>query len=411
MKKIILILFLYSLSFSISEAQWIRQLSPGHPVRDIEFINKYTGWACGDNFIYKTTNGGMNWINQPNSATFLIQQIHPVNDSVVYAAGWWNFLKTTNGGDNWISIFSGGPGMGMPALDGIFFINENTGWLCGQVVYLKTTDGGKSFIDSGRFEGLPMDIYFKNENEGIISGRFSFIYTTTNGGSDWLENRVIKKGSQYNFNKVSFVNDSIGYVGGEIVFKTTNFGVTWDSVGSIDYLVNTNDEAYCIEFADENTGYCGGTTGTLFKTTDGGGSWMQYHGTEFGQGFYRSIYAYNDSIVWAVGNAKIIYTENGGLVNTEQLSSIVPDDFRLYQNYPNPFNSKTKIKFDIQNSSNVKLEIFDALGRKVSTLINERKQPGTYESVIEFENLNSGVYFCKMSSDNLSLNMKMLLIK
>ena len=390
------------------EAQWIRQLSPGHPIRDIEFINRYTGWACGDNFIYKTTNGGINWINQPNSSTFLIQQIHPVNDSVVYAAGWWNFLKTTNGGDNWISVFSGGPGMGMPALDAIFFINENTGWLGGQVVYLKTTDGGNSFIDSGRFEGLPMDIYFKNENEGIISGRFSFIYRTTNGGNDWIENRVIIKGSQYNFNKVSFINDSVGYVGGEIVFKTTNFGLTWDSVGSVPYGF---EESYCIEFADEHTGYSGGTAGTLFKTTDGGGSWMQYNGPEFGQGFYRSIYAYNDSVVWAVGNAKIIFTENGGLSNVKQLSLVAPDEFRLYQNYPNPFNSNTKIRFDLLKSGEVKLEIFDALGRKVATLINERKQSGTYEVMFEFENLNSGVYFCKLSSENLSLNMKMLLIK
>ncbi|MBS1518968.1 MAG: T9SS type A sorting domain-containing protein [Bacteroidetes bacterium] len=408
MKKIILILFLYSLSFSISEAQWIRQLSPGHFITDVEFINRNTGWACGNNAIYKTTNGGQNWINQPNPSTYLIMQIHPVNDSVVYAAGWWNFLKTTNGGDNWISIFSGEPGMGMPALDAIFFINENTGWLAGQVVYLKTTDGGNSFIDSGRIEGSPKDIFFKNENEGIMSGVVASVFRTTNGGTNWIKERLIQQGSQYDFFKVSFINDSVGFIGGEIVFKTTNFGLTWDSVGSVPFGF---EQSYCIEFADEHTGYSGGTAGTLFKTTNGGGTWVQFQGPEFGQGFYRSIYAYNDSIVWAVGNAKIIFTENGGLTNTEQLSSSVPDEFKLYQNFPNPFNSKTKIRFDLLKSGEVKLEIFDALGRKVSTLLNERKQPGTYEVLIEFENLNSGVYFYRLSSDNKSLNMKMLLIK
>ena len=413
MKKIILILFLYLLTSVNSEAQWIKQLSPQHAVRDIEFINRYTGWACGDNFIYKTTNGGINWINQPNSSTFLIQQIHPVNDSVVYAAGWWNFLKTTNGGENWVSIFSGGPGMGMPALDAIFFIDENTGWLGGQVSYLKTTDGGNSFIDSGRFEGLPMDIYFKNENEGIISGRFSFIYRTTNGGNDWIENRVILKGSQYNFNKVSFINDSVGFVGGEIVFKTTNFGLTWDSVGAIDYYVKTNDQAYCIEFADENTGYSGGTTGTLFKTTDGGGSWVQQQGSEFGQGFFRSIYAYNDSIVWVVGNGKILFTENGGIVNIEQLNSEIPKDFELYQNYPNPFNPKTVISYSLELTGKylVNLKVFDVLGNEVAVLVNEKQNAGSYSVTFDGSYLPSGVYYYRLDAGEFVETRRMALIK
>ncbi|HQY21927.1 MAG TPA: T9SS type A sorting domain-containing protein, partial [Ignavibacteria bacterium] len=358
--------------------------------------------------IYKTTNGGINWINQPNSSTSFIQQIHPVNDSVVYAAGWWNFLKTTDGGNNWISIFSGGPGMGLPTLDGIFFIDENTGWMCGQVTIMKTTDGGNSFIDSGRIEGLPMDIYFKNENEGIMSSQFGFVFRTINGGKDWITERIIKSGSQYNFLKVSFVNDSVGYVGGEIVFKTTNFGVTWDSVGAVPFGV---EEAYCIEFADENTGYCGGTAGTLFKTTDGGGTWVQMQGSFFNNGYFRSIYAYSDLIVWAVGNGKFLFTETGGLVNIEHLSAKIPGDFVLYQNYPNPFNPKTKIKFDVKNISHVNLEVFDMLGRKVSTLINERLQTGTYEAEFEIPDQNSGVYFYKLSAENFSKTMKMILLK
>ncbi|MFZ1321991.1 MAG: T9SS type A sorting domain-containing protein, partial [Ignavibacteria bacterium] len=221
-------------------------------------------------------------------------------------------------------------------------------------------------------------------------------------------NRVILKGSQYNFNKVSFINDSVGFVGGEIVFKTTNFGLTWDSVGAVPYGF---EEAYCIEFADEQTGYSGGTTGTLFKTTDGGGSWVQQQGSEFGQGFFRSIYAYNDSIVWVVGNGKILFTESGGMVNIEQLSSDIPNDFELYQNYPNPFNPKTKIKFEIKNISDVNLEVFDILGRKIYTLVNERLQTGTYDVDFEISDQNSGVYFYKLSTESFSKTMKMILIK
>lgn len=408
MKKIIQILLIIHCSLQIAEAQWIKQLSPSHFITDIEFINKYTGWACGNNLIYKTTDGGQSWISQPNSSTNLIMQIHPVNENVVYAAGWWNFLKTIDGGENWVSIFSGGPGMGLPTLDGLFFIDENTGWMCGQVTIMKTTDGGNSFIDSGRIEGLPMDIYFKNKNEGIMSAQFGFVFRTNNGGAHWIKDRIIKTGSQYNFNKVSFINDSVGYIGGEIVFKTTNFGLTWDSVGAVPYGV---EEAYCIEFADENTGFSGGTTGTLFKTTDAAQTWLPQQVSQFGQGFFRSIFAYSDSIVWAVGNGKILFTETGGLVSIEQLSSEISSDFELFQNYPNPFNPKTKIKFEIKNTSDVNLEIFDMIGRKVSTLVNDRLQTGTYEVDFEISDQNSGVYFYKLRTESFSKTMKMILIK
>ena len=408
MRKLLLIFFMIQISFQFADAQWIRQLSPSHFITDIEFINRNTGWACGNNAIYKTTNGGDNWVNQPNPSTYLIMQIHPVNDSVVYAAGWWNFLKTTNGGDNWISIFSGGPGQGLPTLDAIYFINENTGWMGGQVRIMKTTNGGKSFIDSGRIEGDIQDIYFKNELEGLASGIASAFFKTTNGGENWVQIHVISQGPQYNFIRMSFINDSVGYMGGEIVFKTTDFGSTWDSVGAVPF---DGEQAYCIEFADENTGYSGGTTGTLFKTTDGGHSWVRQDVMQFGTGFYRSIFAYSDSIVWAVGNGKILFTNNGGLVNLEQLSSEIPVEFILYQNYPNPFNPKTTIKFDIKSGSSVKLEIFDMIGRNVSTLIDKKLQAGTYEISYDMSDMNSGVYFYKLSTENYSKTLKMLLIK
>ena len=408
MKKIIFIFIIIQTSIQFVEAQWIKQLSPAHAIRDIEFINRNTGWACGDNFIYKTTNGGKNWINQPNPSTFLIQQIHPVNDSVVYAAGWWNFLKTTNGGENWMSIFSGGPGQGLPVLEGLYFINENTGWMGGNVMVMKTTNGGKSFIDSMRVEGVVQDVYFKNKMEGLASGLASAFFKTTNGGDNWTQIHVITQGSQYNFIRMSFINDSVGYMGGEIVFKTTDFGSSWDSVGTVPF---GGEQAYCIEFADENTGYSGGTTGTLFKTTDGGHNWSHQQVSQFGQGFFISIYAYSDSIVWAVGSGKILFTETGGLVSLEQLSSEIPKDFILYQNFPIPFNPETKIKFDINFKGNVKLEIFDMLGRNVSTLIDKKLQTGSYEVSYDMSEMNSGVYFYKLSLESFSKTMKMLLIK
>lgn len=77
---------------------------PGFAAADVRFINKSTGWICGDNRIFKTTNSGFNWVQQPNPSLSSLWQIHPVNEMVVYACGYCTILKTTNGGENWMGI-------------------------------------------------------------------------------------------------------------------------------------------------------------------------------------------------------------------------------------------------------------------------------------------------------------------
>jgi len=104
MKIIFTLLFIHNL-LVIAEAQWIIQPTGNvHAIRDVEFIDRNTGWACGENYIYKTTTGGNNWIEQLHPPVSRIQQIFPINENVVYAVGLWNFLKTTNGGENWTAI-------------------------------------------------------------------------------------------------------------------------------------------------------------------------------------------------------------------------------------------------------------------------------------------------------------------
>ena len=90
-----------------------------------------------------------------------------------------------------------------------------------------------------------------------------------------------------------------------------------------------------------------------------------------------------------------------------------PSQFLLEQNYPNPFNPTTMITYQLPASSDVKLEVFDVLGRKVATLVNARQSAGSYS--VNFNsaqyNLASGVYFYKLSAGNFSQTRKMILTK
>ena len=149
MKKIILILFAFLFFTQTSEAQWyVQQSGTTNPLYDIEFINRSTGWSCGDGgYIIKTTNGGENWIQQGAGVTFEpLFGIQAVDSNVVYAVGFFRtVVKTTNGGENWIKVESGMQGDGRYTC--VFFMNSNTGCIGnfgpGYGVR-RTTDGGQT---------------------------------------------------------------------------------------------------------------------------------------------------------------------------------------------------------------------------------------------------------------------------
>ena len=88
-----------------------------------------------------------------------------------------------------------------------------------------------------------------------------------------------------------------------------------------------------------------------------------------------------------------------------------PFNFNLYQNYPNPFNSTTTIEFDTPERTNVKLVVYDILGREVETLIDKELEPGKYKVNFEAKDLPSGVYFYTLRTPKFTKTKKMILIK
>ena len=92
-------------------------------------------------------------------------------------------------------------------------------------------------------------------------------------------------------------------------------------------------------------------------------------------------------------------------------SGKLPEGFELKQNYPNPFNPVTTINYSIPSNGNVKLKIYDILGREVATLVNETKAPGNYEVNFNAANLPSGVYFYRLQTGDFIQTKKMILMK
>jgi hypothetical protein len=93
-----------------------------------------------------------------------------------------------------------------------------------------------------------------------------------------------------------------------------------------------------------------------------------------------------------------------------------PTEFSLSQNYPNPFNPETYIEFGLSKASHVKIDIFNIVGQKVKTLVDEEMQPGKYVADWDGKDekgtaVSSGIYFYRMEADDFSDMKKMLLVK
>jgi hypothetical protein len=83
----------------------------------------------------------------------------------------------------------------------------------------------------------------------------------------------------------------------------------------------------------------------------------------------------------------------------------------LFNNYPNPFNSQTTIVFDVQFTSNIRLSVYDLLGKHLSTIVDENYEPGKYKVNFDASNFSSGVYYYVLTEYNRRIAKKMLLIK
>lgn len=98
-------------------------------------------------------------------------------------------------------------------------------------------------------------------------------------------------------------------------------------------------------------------------------------------------------------------------VGLKEIGNTIPNIFKLYANYPNPFNPSTSIKFDIPKESNVKLVVYDVLGKEISILINYKIKAGRYEVWWDGTDHPSGVYFFRMITNEYVETKKMVLIK
>jgi hypothetical protein len=140
-------------------------------------------------------------------------------------------------------------------------------------------------------------------------------------------------------------------------------------------------------------GYGNNTTPQKFSFTDSphGATSLSYRLKQID---YNGNYRYSNEINVELGNDRSL-----------------PVKYALSQNYPNPFNPATSIAYTLPVDGYVSFKVFDALGKEVSSLVNENKKAGSYVVTFDGSRLASGVYIGKMISGRFNSSIKMIVMK
>ncbi len=118
-----------------------------------------------------------------------------------------------------------------------------------------------------------------------------------------------------------------------------------------------------------------------------------------------------------------IISDNSGIVSVENQNEL-PTEFKLYQNYPNPFNPVTTIKYSIPTTplnppftkggktvGVVTLKVYNLLGEKIATLVNEKQQPRIYKVEFNAKDLPTGIYIYQLRAGSFVDSKKLILVK
>ena len=88
-----------------------------------------------------------------------------------------------------------------------------------------------------------------------------------------------------------------------------------------------------------------------------------------------------------------------------------PENFELFRNYPNPFNPGTTLQYELASLTIVRLEVYDLLGRKVASLVDQHQAAGRHEISWQADQLATGIYFAVLTQDHSSQTIKLVLMK
>jgi len=286
----------------------------------LHFVNKDTGWACGQSgAVIKTMDGGSSWTISETPVNNLLLKTHSYNGQIVLVTGYDGIiLRSSDGGENFEQITSG-VGNGYD-LWGVQMVNDTLGWISGAYqTLLKTTDAGLTwqFVNAGLNQNY-WSLNFLNEQYGMVPCGGGKILKTTDGGNSWIQVQAGDLRALYTIDVIDIFHIAAAGANGKNVYSS-NGGTNWISNPDIQAASATN----WIDFINADTGYSVQDVYNIRKTTNRGQSWFNPTNTYFLSEWH--IQLLDDGIGYSCGEevggsyALNFYKRTGGLDNWDRL--------------------------------------------------------------------------------------------
>lgn len=411
MKKLFIILFVLFLTSKISFSQtWIRKLD-GYSMWSLacDFQgNIYAGTTGSNRGIFKSTDGGDNWVNMFSTGASNYLNIACDSLNNVYVANVSNGLMiSTNGGQNFtnvpVSTF-GGNSVNAVACgkNGYIYVGCTNGG-----VY-RSTDYGATFTNTGVLGLTTVEIAVDRFNP-------NFVYAGVSSASEGGFYRSTDAGLTFgtNLNLTAKVWEVIQNSTGDLYTVVTSTGYPFDKStnGGLNWTTLSN-------FAGARRGACfdlieniyTAGNGGVFKSTNGGTTFVNFNFTTSS----NKIVSYQNRIFVAATGSSTggvwIYVDTT-ISNISHNQENIPKDYYLNQNYPNPFNPVTNINYGITERTHIKLLVYDISGRAIEILVDKVQTPGNYNIEWKALDYSSGIYFYKLITGEFEESKSMVLLK
>jgi hypothetical protein len=412
--KFILLLAVFFFIPQFAQLQWNKIVSfPDRYVTDIMITNNAI-YACTlSGGVAKSTDAGATWNFYSGGINFYpanrITQILEYQGKLLISTG-DGVYQSTNGGVDWVKKSTGlivGGGATFVFSESIFDSGNGLLTGCHTGIY-RSTDGAETWslaYSSGTH------VYAKNLT--FHSGKLFAARETNNTPNGFVSNdsgRTWSNLTQLSFPTITFYSESGMLWAGTIhgAWLSTNDGANWVSRSN-----GLSPDPYNSSFIRVNnvliSSLEAGGSG-MYKTTDNGLNWLPF---EEGLPFLTAI---NELLL--LGNDLLAATSEGiykrpvsNLTSAQHNVISVTNDFSLNQNFPNPFNPETVIQFSISRSNFTSLTVYDAEGKEIQNILNQRLEAGNHEIKFSSLGLASGIYFYRLVSGEFISTKSMVVVK